>query len=117
MDIDSYLVFGTYLPDIYAERLMSLGSTIVDINKILLMKYNLELLELNVPVGTIDDTELQKHYYVHIPVDSGECNQLCYKYLKLDKIDDRIKKFGLFCDTVGLENIEPVLLSVPFIRM
>lgn len=125
MEIDSYVIFGTYIPNAIAMEISKITSekdnskieSLEETNNILLKKFGVEILEINHPIGVTDSNfHIEKRYFLNIPLEINENNVLSYQKLKDEETEAKIQKFQVFCTTLGIKNDGVKIISVPYIR-
>jgi hypothetical protein len=125
MEIDSYVIFGTYIPNKIAMEISKITSekdnskieSLEETNNILLKKFGVEILEINYPIGVTDSNfHIEKRYFLNIPIMLNESNVLSYQKLKDEETKSKIQKFHEFCTTLGIKNEGVKIISVPYIR-
>ena len=123
MEIDSYIIFGTYVPHVIANGIVKMqlsknnNGSMEEINIIFKKKYGVELLEINLPIGITDNNfKIEKRYFLNIPLELSGNNVLPYEKIKEPEFDKRIEDFKTFCEVINLKNNEPTIFSVPYVR-
>ena len=122
MEIDSYLVFGTYIPNLISKELFKIVSCetidgLEDANDTIRKKFGLEILEINYPIGiTENNFHIEQKYFLNIILENCEGNILSLKKLRSDNIDDKIETFKRFCETLSIKTNGPMLFSIPYVR-
>ena len=98
MEIDSYVIFGTYIPNAIAMEISKITSekdsskieSLEETNNILLEKFGVEILEINHPIGVTDSNFHIEKRHLNIPLEINE-NNILIKNSKTKKQKQRYK--------------------------
>jgi len=122
MEIDSYIIFGTYVPNVIANGIVKMQSNkevygLEELNNVFKKKFGVELLEINMPIGITDNNfKIEKRYFLNIPFELSANNIIPYEQIKDPQFDKRIESFKNFCEVINIKNNEPTLFSIPYVR-